>query len=100
MLNEAEQQTMGDSVNESSAQQAVPVTRRPSNLDRWHEVRRQENELIVGPSMEAAAELRAEGRTWSECVAELNRRGLTSRIEAPWTFPSLTQAYARWRKRR
>ncbi|GGM21896.1 hypothetical protein [Deinococcus aerophilus] len=100
MVNGMEQQITVDSVIESSADQAVPVIRRPSNLDRWHEVRRQEHDLIVGPSMEAAAELRAEGRTWSECVAELNRRGLTSRIEAPWTFPSLTQAYARWCKRR
>lgn len=100
MLNEVEQPTTGTSVSESSPHQSVSVTRRPSNLDRWHEVRRQETELIIGPSMEAATKLRAAGWTWAECVAELNRRGLTSRIEAPWTFPSLTQAYARWRKRR
>lgn len=71
-----------------------------NNLARWQAVQREENIRLVGPALELAAELRAKGRTWSECVAELNAQSMTSRTGAPWILPALVQAFARWKRQR
>jgi len=75
------------------------VQARPSNLARYHAVRAEQRRAAEAPVMELVERLRAEGMTWTECVEAVNAAGHLSPLGVPYTFPALTQAFSKWRKR-
>ncbi len=75
------------------------MTGRPSNLTRWHEAQREQRRQAEAPIMALVETLRAQGLTWSECVKAVNDAGHLTPLGVPFSFPALTQAVYRSRKR-
>lgn len=68
------------------------------NLRRWHARQAELRYVDLTPVMTRVEALRAEGVYMTDIVTVVNTEGFTTRLGEPWTYPSLTQAFYRWRR--
>lgn len=71
----------------------------PSNLARWQALQAERRHQIEAPVMELVEALRAEGKTWTECVEAVRTAEHLSPLGVPYTFPALTQGFYKWKRR-